>query len=522
MPLMQISYGVEQYLPGAVRQGTRRATRRLCALTSALASLARGEQVSIQGVTDIVTALVAEFATNGVPADRAALWAETINGAKAELDLPECINDLYLSGYQVDAMRTLGKAGGIIALDTGLGKTLAVSAAAIGYAKHGYNKRLFIFAPVNATGAWKPYLRKLEQHFGEVCVVSIDSLHKLNGLESEPGGVLIVDECHLTANENSGRTKDAHKLRRCFDVAMCLTGTLTTSSVEHGITTLDLAVPGAALFSSLWTAGDYFKCLVHKDVGIGRLVTEVAKPTGGHFEKFCAYLSRHAVSVKKHSSIAAEAGIPPQSTDLVTLAKPWRDLESLVVAVARQYMDENGGEVPHASWCRAQLRRLGLDAKVEWLHNLININAEPLVIAAWSKESLAMLRTLPFLESHVYVDGGVTGKDRQAAVKAFQTGKVRFYIGQVDASCVSVDLFRASTSVLVESTNRPANYEQFLGRTARRGQTRPCMHYDLVSNRYQDKLVRTVKAGRDFDASVAENLLINTILRRNSVVASRP
>jgi hypothetical protein len=248
-------------------------------LTAALAAIADGKQVNTNVVgNNLVPMLVQEFTKLDIPAPRAALWAETINGAKAELEVEESCNGLALSGYQSAAIRTLGKAGGILALDTGLGKTLSTTAAALGYAKCGYDKRCYILAPVNAMGAWKAYLPILEQAFDEVAIYSIDSLHKAKGLASEPGGVLILDEVHLLGVETAKRTKEAHSLRKCFDVGIGLTGTLLTGGVEKALSAIDLAVPGAALFSSVWTAGDYFECLVRKEVPGRGTVTAVEKP----------------------------------------------------------------------------------------------------------------------------------------------------------------------------------------------------------------------------------------------------
>jgi hypothetical protein len=165
-------------------------------------------------------------------------------------------------------------------------------------------------------------------------------------------------------------------------------------------------------------------------------------------------------------------------------------------------------------WVLSQLRREGLEKKLTWLRNFVQSHPdEPLVIAAWSKETLGILREQEWLGNHVYVDGGVVGAKRQEAVRAFQSGEAQWYVGQIDASCVSVNLFNARYSITLELTNRATNYEQFLGRTARRGQTRRCTHYDLVSNPAQQRILTALKDGVNFDASFAAYIEMRETLK---------
>ncbi len=501
---LQLKYPIP--LDGAKQQGTRRATRRHCALTAALAAMARQDPITVVGkVENLVDVLSAEFLRLGVPVARAALWAQGINGEKAELDVPEELNGLRLSDYQRGAISTLGVAGGILALDTGLGKTLCTTAAALGYAKRGYNNRCYILAPVNAMGAWDAYLPVLKESFKEVAVYSIDSLHKAQGLDSALGGVCITDELHLLGVETAQRTKYAHDLRKCFDVGIGLTGTLLTGGVEKALSALDLAIPGSSLFSSSWTAGDHFECLARKEVPGRGIVTSFEKPSKQNVGRFHDYLARHVVSVKKYNAVAKEAEIPEQTLETVKLDEPWGSLDSYVVAAVKQYMEDNDGKIPQMSWVLPQLRREGLKKKLQWLENFVQSHPdEPLVIAAWSKESLEVIRDAEFLRSHVYVDGSITGPKRKEAVRQFQAGEVQYYIGQLDASCVSVNLFRARYSITLELTNRASNYEQYLGRTARRGQQQCCTHYDVVTNPAQQRILTALRAGVNFDASFAD------------------
>jgi len=511
--MLHVKYPIP--IEGAKMQSTNRADRRHCALTAALAALGRDENLSFSGCRNpTFETFKQSFYQLDVPLPRAALWARGVNLEPGPYAYADSVLGYELSEYQRDAINKMTIAGGVLALDTGLGKTLSTVSILEGVSKV-YGNRCFICCPVNAFGAWEPYVEHLKTLFKEVSIVSIDSLHKLKGLSAAEGGAIVWDEAHLLGVSATKRTREAHELRRCFDYGIGLTGTLLHGGVEKALSALDLSIPGSALFSSFWTAGDHFKCIVRKEVPGRGSVASLEKPTKASFEAFCAFLARTTVIVKKHSEVAKEASIPPQDIETIQVGEPWLDVRELAIAWAREYIEEHG-EMPQAQACAAGLRREGLDSKIEWLTMFLQSNAdEPVVLFAWSLESLERLRTL--LESmnmeYAYVDGSVTGKNRIAAKEAFQGGKVNTYLGQIDASCASIDLFRSHISIAIEHTNRSANYDQALGRTCRRGQIHRCTHYDVVSNSLQSKVLSRIRAGMDFDASVAEWIVVRDTLK---------
>ena len=67
-----------------------------------------------------------------------------------------------------------------------------------------------------------------------------------------------------------------------------------------------------------------------------------------------------------------------------------------------------------------------------------------------------------------------------------------------------MNLFRSCISVAFDHCWRGADYYQALGRTYRRGQTRDCLHIDLVANELQQKIVTRLRDAMDFDASCSE------------------
>ena len=108
--------------------------------------------------------------------------------------------------------------------------------------------------------------------------------------------------------------------------------------------------------------------------------------------------------------------------------------------------------------------------------------------------------------THHIIRGGVSGKTREAYVDAFAAGQVQVMLVQQVAGSESVDLIRASTSILVDHDWSANTYTQFLARTHRLGQHEDCVHHDLAFGILQVETIAKLIRGVDFD-SVTRNLL---------------
>ena len=313
-------------LEGAPRQSVTGADRPACAFVAALAAWERGQTLMGQArkLTDDQIAQCFRSGSQllGVHLDRMCTWAAGVNHERIPQTWPRpiSINGLTLSQYQLDAEHKLTIAGGVLNLGVGLGKTLTTAAMAEIYQREGLAmpSRCWIVAPLIAHGAWKPYLPYLKSMYRDVRVLSIDSIHKFKAAAPE-GGLLIVDEAHLAGRMTARRTSSLMTLRLGFDVGLCLTGTLVHGGLEKALTVLDLAVPGAAGFSSRWTAGDYFKVLVRKKIG-SRTVTSLEKPTGALKNAFMEWVHSYSCVLSKDSpAVAAEVCIPGQELHTVEI-----------------------------------------------------------------------------------------------------------------------------------------------------------------------------------------------------------
>jgi hypothetical protein len=502
MPL-HISYTIHG-LPDAKMQAVSSAERKVCALVQALCSAQDGRKIGgILPNRDITEAILDELQEHNTPRDRALGWARGIRGEVLDTVPQTEFGGKTLDAYQVDAIRKLTIAGGVLALGCGLGKTITALCAVRSYEPRLNTRRVWIVCPLNAMSSWRPYVKYLDGW--DVKIISMDSLHKL---AAEPvGGIVIYDEAHLLGSSGARRTKAAHQARIAFDVGLCLTGTFLHGGVEKTLSMLDLAIPGAAGFASKWSAGDYFKCLVRKKVG-PRSVTELVRPTGDNRNRLFTYLGRYVVMLSTQSeSVRASLTVPDQFIHTIRLNEPWKPLHEEAAHLALQIYEETQ-QLPHAQEVAHALCRSAFQDKADWLIEQLQDDNEPCVVYAHYHETLdAVCQALEAAGiTHVRIDGGSSVVERTTARDRFRAGEVRCFVGQVVATGIGVDGLQEISrySVSVDHCWRPDVYAQSLARTRRRGQQHETHHIDLIANKLQHAVVERIRAGEIFDRQARE------------------
>lgn len=477
-------------------QATGHADRPVCAMTAALASHMAGNALlgEARGELNPVSSIIDPWLSGvDIPLARAALWARTINGALiAPASWPTTVNGLALSSYQHTALSRLGEAGGVLAMDCGLGKTITALAAA-----QAYGGRLVVVCPLNAVPTWKRAAP------AGTTIVSMDSAHNLVGMPPT-GGTIIFDEAHLLGDVTARRTKACHALRTKFDHGLCLTGTLLHAGVQKTLSIIDLAVPGAALFPSRWKAGEYFHCLVKKPIP-GRTVTVLEKPTGTHRTAFLDYLSRHVIAITVDSQeVRAAFQLPDQHLYDYALEEPWLSIDAEAARLVQAQIDAGEPGIMNASACAHAMSAAGAQSKVDFV--MQHLEDEPVVIFANYTATLdLMAQALTDAGiTFVRVDGSVTGAARGECQRKFQAGEAQVFLGQMSAAGVAMDLYRAQYSFALDHPWKSADYAQALARTHRRGQQHETHHFDLAANAWQRRVIQHLRNGADFNASFAE------------------
>ncbi len=512
---MNVAYNISAWTDAPCElQAVGNADRPLSAFLSALACWVGGAPLagSLRGASEAEVEAHAQtlLLQSGVPHARSLLWLRGLTGETWGECQVKSVDGVVLEPYQLAAIASSSVAGMVWNIDMGLGKTVAAVAAAMDAADKGRTTkaRCWVICPLNAFGAWQPYVALLQTVYHDVRILSVDSAHKFVAIPPD-GGFLIVDEAHSLKSGDSRRTRAVCAVRQQFDIGLCLTGTLLHAGAVSVLPIADCAVPGFAGFANQWSFGAHFRCLEKKTLG-SRTVTAVGQPQGEHMERFLKYISRFTISLSTESeSVTETLRIPPQEVETVPVGQPWPKIHEEAARVALEMLDNSeDGELPHASAVMHRLLRADLPAKWEaWLSLCAerDLLAQPWVFFAHYRDSLDWLaETLAANDvSFVRVDGDTKQADRVEAVRRFQAGEVACFLGQTTAAGISTNLVAAAHSCMWDSTHKAIDYAQALRRTRRRGQTRRCLHLDMVSNGLQLAAIERVRAGRDFNASAA-------------------
>lgn len=503
------------------------------AIISALASLEAGHE--LKGAMDGAPLAEQRQALMGevqdlVPEWAASEWAQAIAApGRAKMRALPTVGGLTLSPYQVQAVHSLPAAGGVLGLDCGLGKTACALAAVAGTL--GNRPELLVLAPKNAIPTWQrafdtPSIRGL---FGQVTIQSMDMAHRLIPRPFSEGAV-IFDEAHMLAHEGARRTEAALKLRMCFRLGLALTGTMLHAGAQRILPLLDLAIPGASRFPNPWAFAVHFNCLETKTItktvpSTGRPDDEAAPSTNtvtktvhsigrpSDEAAFCAYFAPFVVRLARTSEVVKQdINLPPLTTVSHQIG-PRVPLADEISQAIYELRAESLMEVFH--WLGAQNLELKLDALGDLMDD--EPDAGPWVVfAKYVREHNSIGRIGEWLtargKTYQVITGDSSIKERAGAQLAFQDGRLDVLLCQIDAGAVAMDLFRSCRSVALEHSWMPNNYDQAIGRIWRRGQTRPCVHYDITANAFQDLVVSRLRNSQAFDASCAEWLAAKELL----------
>lgn len=511
------------------------ADRPWCVAQHADPSKKLGGRVGSNYVRDIFPAVAcAELrrAMNGTAGPtRRGIWYSARHGKPVLGDPPgtprATIMGKTLDDYQLSSSKSVTVAGSVLALSVGLGKTLIaldatrrlIQSALLAYRAVGVSSppaTVLVICPLNAMPVWNDPMVKdwMRVYLGGTYMVhSIDSLHKIQAMQILGPSVLIVDEAHYVGDWKAQRTKLIHKLRWQFDACLALTGSMLHAGPEKVLSLLDLACPGAAIFGNVYEFGEHFECLYPKDIGNGVIKKQVGRPPEKYREQFQKYLDRFVIAKTKRSpDVMVSLYVPEQELNDVCLfdpAGPSMLDEAAAMAVElfnAKKLAADPNPIPSMIEVVHALARAGLDEKLDWLDEMMFGFDEQIVLFGTYHDTLNPVEDWIKSTQKTYcrIDGAVTGDKRAAIIDDFRAGKYQIMLAQTDAASVSMNLQTARVSVMLDTTQKAAAFEQALGRTCRRGSTDLCHHFNLAGNRFQKFVFNRLRNAMDFNASVAE------------------
>jgi SWI/SNF-related matrix-associated actin-dependent regulator 1 of chromatin subfamily A len=140
----------------------------------------------------------------------------------------------------------------------------------------------------------------------------------------------------------------------------------------------------------------------------------------------------------------------------------------------------------------ASLRRLTGMAKVKSVIKWIEeADHEKIVVFAHHKSVIDELRQM---DDTVYIDGSCSQNERERAVEAFQNGKAKRLVGQIQAAGTGLTLSAASTLIFVEYSWVPAENRQAADRIHRIGQENNCLvYFATVPDSIDEDIMKVVK-----------------------------
>lgn len=164
----------------------------------------------------------------------------------------------------------------------------------------------------------------------------------------------------------------------------------------------------------------------------------------------------------------SQRSVDPELCDAAILAQVEDSDEAQVLrrALEQGSVDALREVEGHVSKLRRLLSLAKVRATVAWVEDLLDQGAPAVAVFGWHTDALHRIRDA--LDA-VMIDGGTPSKKRDAAVQAFQNGKTRVFVGQIQAAGTAITLTASNRVVMHEMAFTPALNIQAIKRCHRLG-----------------------------------------------------
>ena len=394
--------------------------------------------------------------------------------------------------HQIEGAQFLAAGGHLLADDPRVGKT----AAAIMACDFVLSRRILVVT--TATGRanfarefreWQAFPRRVQVLYGaldkidplaDVLVVawSIVADKRLAGaLAAWPCDVLVLDESHYAKSVTAKRTSAAMLLAKAAARVFCLSGTPMPNAPN------DLWPMLATLAPERIDNMDY-------DAFVRRFCVTRAKFMGGKRIEVVVN-GKNLPELRERLQgfwlrrTQADVGIREPIYSVLSVEVGGKDMARAREAAADLDLDEilaaaETGETRSLEVHMGPLRRITGVAKAVAIADLVNEEMESgsldrIVLMCWHTEVMRLLAERLDHHGAVRLDGSTTGPNRDAAVRAFQTGKARVFIGQIQAAGEAIDLSSSCNLIFVEASWTPKDMRQASLRITNHAQKRQCL-----------------------------------------------
>lgn len=453
----------------------------------------------------------------------------------AELPVPEGLH-ATLRAYQHEGYRWLQfllthNAGGILADDMGLGKSIQAIAHLLREHPNGKKLPSLLVVPTSLVPNWlaeierfAPSLRVLTlhgakrfQHYAavedaDVAITTYALLTRDEFFTHQRWHIAILDEAQAIKNANSKVARAASKLRATQ--RLCLTGTPMENHLGELWSLINFAMPNA----------------LYDQRRFARLFrTPIEKENSEQRREQLARRIRPFILRRTKGDVALQLPEKTEIVERIELAEDQRDLyESVRLAVH----EEVRREIERLGLARSRiavldallkLRQVCCDPRLVKLESAARVHSSAKL--TWLVETLEQLadegrRTLVFSQFTSMIDlikreldraniryvelvGSTT--DRATPVRQFQSGEVPVFLISLRAGGTGLNLTAADTVIHFDPWWNPAVERQATDRAHRIGQDKPVFVYKLIAaGTVEEKILELQSRKSDIASSLFE------------------
>lgn len=441
-------------------------------------------------------------------------WLAEVEALQStDLSFPEIEGRKYADHQKVGIQWLVRNANALLLDDMGLGKTMQASVAMRIRHESGAARKFLIICPKAVTDVWvnelalcfpaaKTFILDKQKAIPEGTTVTITHFERarrsadmLN--EWEPD-MVTLDESQRVKNRQSVTAKAINTLQPKFRLAM--TGTLLPNKVEDVWFQVNWAIPG--YFPEYWS-------WLRVYANLGNRFSQYAVSSYKNLDQLKQKIS--AVSLRRTKDEVLD--LPErmfQVRNVMMTADQRAVYEQIRQDLIREFDDDGNLTAPNALTKFLRLAQAAANPqmidreypestiKYDEALSIIEDTDSPVIV--WSCYRYDLHRMKQILDaagiSSVLYHGDTSTADRQAAIRDFQAGKVRVFLGSPAACREGITLTAADTMIYINRSFNAVDRLQSQDRNYRIGQANRCMVYDLIVPGTIDELTLRALKGK--------------------------
>lgn len=419
------------------------------------------------------------------------------------------------------------KGRALVGDDMGLGKTAQI----IGWLEHRRDvKKAIVICPSSLKLNWMAEFQKWtsreDVHIcssktpyripGNVAVVNYDILKWWAGSLRDMGAdAIILDEIHYIKNRDTDRYKSVKAIAKGIPYCIGMSGTPIVNRPAEAFATLNLIRPD--IFNDYWEFAKRFCGAWHNGFG-----WDLGKST--NVEELHQMLKSIMIRRTKEDELP---DLPAKMRNVVPIELDnWAEYSTSEKNFEDWARDNGEGKDKVNALQKIEaLKQLAVKGKLkalmDWIDNFLEESEESLVIMAWHINIVDSIFER-YERDAVRVYGATSAAARDKAVKDFQSGAKRVFVGNIKSAGVGITLTKASHMAIVELPWTPGDMDQAEDRIHRIGQVQRVTIWYLLGARtiemeiaeLLDEKRKTVEAIIDGRATEEADLLMQLLKKR--------